>query len=190
MFKKIGFLFIGGLLLVSCGSNASGTKQEVVKSDSTIVVSDDCTNLLNEAKRLDNILLKATAVNNETAEKAMTAFNNFSSNCKTDSLAPIFLVKAGQVAQSVKNYKLAQSFFEKCTEAFPKFKNRGAALFLLAQLYDDSSMLNNEQEAKSIYEKIIKEYPNTPFGDDAKNCLKNLGKTDEQLVEEFLKKNK
>jgi TolA-binding protein len=51
-------------------------------------------------------------------------------------------------------------------------------------------MLNNEQEAKSIYEKIIKEYPNTPFGDDSKNCLKNLGKTDEQLVEEFLKKNK
>jgi tetratricopeptide (TPR) repeat protein len=190
MIKKIGCFLFGGLLFVSCGSNASGTKQEIVNADSSIVVLDDCTNLLNEAKRLDNILLKATVVNNDIAEKAMTAFSNFSSNCKKDSLSPVFLVKAGQVAQSIKNYKLAKSFFEKCTEEFPQFKNRGAALFLLAQLYDDAYMLNNEQEAKSIYEKIIKEYPNTPFGIDSKNCLKNLGKTDEQLVEEFLKMNK
>jgi outer membrane protein assembly factor BamD (BamD/ComL family) len=51
-------------------------------------------------------------------------------------------------------------------------------------------MLNNEAEAKIIYEQIIKEYPQSPFANDAKYCIKNIGKTDEQLVQEFLKKNK
>ena len=61
---------------------------------------------------------------------------------------------------------------------------------MLAQVYDDASMLNNETEAKKIYEQIIKEYPNTAWERDAKVCIKNLGKTDEQLVKEFLKNNK
>lgn len=190
MLTKIGFFITFLTLFISCGSNFSEKKQEVIKADTTIVELDKCTTLLNEAKRLDNILLKATVVNNNIAEQAIKAFYEFASNCKTDTLAPVFLVKAGQVAQSINKYTQAQSFFVKCNEEFPKFKNRGAALFLLAQLYDNSTMLNNESEARTIYEQIIREYPKSPFADDSKACIKNLGKTDEQLVEEFLKKNK
>lgn len=195
MLHKIGF-FVGGLILfVSCGSNSSEKKQEVVNADTAVVDPiaiglDKCTTLFNEAKRFDDILLKATLVNTKIAEQAIKAFYEFANNCKTDTLAPVFLVKAGQVAQSIHKYTQAQSFFIKCTEEFPKFKNRGAALFLLAELYDNSSMLNNESEARTIYEQIIREYPNSPFANDSKASIKNLGKTDEQLVEEFLKKNK
>lgn len=80
--------------------------------------------------------------------------------------------------------------FQKCIVGFPEFKNRGAALFLSAQLYDDPKMLNNEEEAKKLYEQIVKEYPKTAYAKDSKSCIKNLGKTDDELVQEFLKKNK
>ena len=190
MLNKIGFIAASLTLLVSCGSNSSEKKQEIVKADTTVVELDKCTKLFNEAKRFDNILLKATVVNPDIAEKAINAFYDFATNCKTDSVAPVFLVKAGQVALSINKYTQAQSFFIKCTDEFPNFKNRGAALFLLAQLYDNASMLNNESEARTIYEQIMRQYPNTPFANDSKACIKNLGKTDEQLVEEFLKKNK
>ena len=63
-------------------------------------------------------------------------------------------------------------------------------MFLLAQLYDDASMLNDESEARTLYHQIIREYPESPYANDAKACIKNLGKTDEQLIEEFMKKNK
>ena len=190
MLHKIGFLISGFILFVSCGSNTSKKKQEVVKAHTTVVELDKCATLFTEAKRFDAILLKATVVNNNIAEQAINAFYEFASNCKTDTLAPVFLLKAGQVAQSINKYTQAQSFFIKCTDEFPNFKNRGAALFLLAQLYDNASMLNNESEARTIYEQIIREYPKSPFADDSKASIKNLGKTDEQLVEEFLKKNK
>jgi TolA-binding protein len=190
MLYKIGFFIASLTLFISCGNNSSEKKEEIVKADTTVVELDKCTTLFNEAKRFDAILLKATVVNNDIAEQAIKAFYEFSANCKTDTLSPVFLVKAGQVAQSIRKYTQAQLFFVKCTEEFPKFKNRGAALFLLAQLYDNATMLNNESEAKTIYEQIIREYPKSPFADDSKACIKNLGKTDEQIVEEFLKKSK
>ena len=61
---------------------------------------------------------------------------------------------------------------------------------MLAQLYDDATKLNNEPEARTIYNQIIREYPTSSFAEDSKAAIKNLGKTDEELVKEFLKKNK
>ena len=193
MLYKIGSLFFGSLLFISCGSNSSSEKQQIIKTDSVNVNEaplTECETLFKEAKQSDDILLRATVVNPDVAARAIIAFFNYANLCKNDSLAPVFLVKAGQVAQSIGKYSQAQTFFIKCKDDFPKFKNRGAALFLLAQLYDDPAKLNNEEDAAKIYNQIIIEYPNSTFAADAKACIKNIGKTDEQLVQEFLKKNK
>lgn len=192
MLKKTGILISSIIFLYSCGTGNETKKEESLKNDSTksIVIGGDCKMLYLDATRMDSILLKANTVNPNLADQAINAFNNFASTCKDDSLAPIFLLKAGQIAQSVGKFQQSQILLKKCTDEFPKFRNRGAALFLLAQVYDDASMLNNETEAKKIYEQIIKEYPNTAWERDAKVCIKNLGKTDEQLVKEFLKNNK
>ena len=192
MLKKIGILISAVVLLNACGTGEEGKKEEALKNDSTkaLVIGGDCKMLLLDATRMDSILLNANKVNPSLADQAINAFNNFASTCKDDSLAPIFLLKAGQIAQSVGKYQQSQILLKKCVDEFPTFRNRGAALFLLAQVYDDASMLNNETEAKKIYDQIIKEYPNTAWERDAKACIKNLGKTDEQLVQEFLKNNK
>ena len=191
MLDKIGCLIIGVLLFVSCGNNPKVEQQNKdVKKDTATVKLSECETLFKEAKQSDDILLRATIVNPDVAERAIIAFYNFANICKTDSLAPVFLVKAGQVAQTLGKYSQAQAFFVKCKDDFPDFKNRGAALFLLAQLYDDATKLNNESEARTIYHQIIREYPTSTFAADSKACIQNIGKTDEQLVQEFLKKNK
>lgn len=178
------------ITLVSCGEHSDEQKTEEVKIDTVVVNHGNCAIFYRDAKSLDSTLMKETTVNKDLAERAINAFNTYASECMNDSLAPIFLLKAGQVAQSIANYKQAEILLRKCTTAFPNFRNRGAALFLLAQLFDESTMLNNETEAKTIYEDIIKSYPNTAWARDAKASIANLGKTDEQLIQEFLKKNK
>ncbi len=178
------------IVLVSCGGNGDEKKTEVVKTDTVVVNNGNCSSFYRDAKSLDSTLMKETTVKKDLAERAINAFNIYASECMNDSLAPIFLLKAGQVAQSIANYKQAEVLLRKCTTAFPNFRNRGAALFLLAQLFDESTMLNNEAEAKTIYEDIIKSYPSTAWARDAKASIANLGKTDEQLIQEFLKKNK
>ncbi len=179
-------------MVASCNtaSNTSNVSKTAETQQTASFGNLDCLNAFKKAKKNDSILLNATTFNKIEAENAIIAFNEFTSTCKDDSLAPVFLVKAGQVAQSVGKFTQAFSFFEKCINMYPNFKNRGVAMFLLAQLFDDSKMLNNEEEAKTLYEKIIKEYPGTEWAINASACMKNLGKTDEQLIQEFMKKSK
>lgn len=177
-------------LTVSCGSNKTEQENTEAKKDSVLVNHTSCATFYAEAKAVDSVLMTANSLQKDVAERAINTFNQYASECGNDSLAPVYLLKAGQVAQSIGNYKQAEILLKKCSDLFPQFRNRGAVLFVLAQLYDDANMLNNEAEAKKIYEDIIKNYPNTAWERDAKASISNLGKSDEKLIQEFLKKNK
>ena len=52
------------------------------------------------------------------------------------------------------------------------------------------NFLNDDAKAKIIYEEVIAKYPNLSYANDAKAAINNLGKTDEELIKEFEKKNK
>lgn len=189
--KQIIIAFMSMLVLGACNSSSDTIKKEdVVKKDSVVTNTVDCPSLLAKAKHFDSLLLTSEVLNPKLATDAIVVFNEFATNCANDSLAPEFLLKGGQVAQAIKNYSKAEELFKKCTATFPKYKNRGAALFLLARLYDEPTMLNNEVAAKLIYSQIIMEYPKSSYANDAKACMENIGKTDEQIVHEFLKKSK
>ena len=178
------------MMLFSCKNTGEEQLHTAVKKDTLAVADNSCEKYYAQAKASDAVLMRATVLDKMVAAKAVADFNAYASNCKTDSLAPVFYFKAGQVAQAIGNFTQSQAMLNKCINEYPKFKNRGAALFLLAQLYDDPRMMNNEEEAKKLYEQVIKEYPSTPYANDSKAAIQNLGKTDEQLVQEFLKKNK
>ncbi len=178
------------VIAVSCGSDKTEQQTIADKKDTVVINHKSCVTYYAEAKAIDSVLMKATNLQKDVAERAINAFNLYASECGNDSLAPVYLLKAGQVAQSIGNYKQAEILLKKCCDTFPNFRNRGAALFVLAQLYDDVNMLNNEAEAKKIYEDIIKTYTKSAWERDAKASIQNLGKTDEQLIQEFLKKNK
>lgn len=191
MFKQIVYVSIACMMLLSC-NHTEEQKDTVAKKDSlaTPAKGSQCDAYLAQAKASDLILMRALVLDKTVASKAIADFNTYASNCKNDSLAPVFLFKAGQVAHAIGNFTQAQAMLNKCLNEYSDFKNRGAVLFLLAQIYDDPKMLNNEEEAKKLYEQIIKEYPKTPYAADSRSAIQNLGKTDEQLVQEFLKKNK
>lgn len=180
-------IFIG----YSCTNNqveVSNTKVTSIKD--TTAVYDSCTVFLKKALHYDSILLHATQFNKQNAVTSIAVFSQYASVCKNDSLAPVFLIKSGQLSQSIGDYANAKLFFETCYKKFPNFKNRVVALFLVAQLYDNENMLNDEAQAKNIYETIIKDYPTTLWANDSKIAIQQLGKTDEELIKEFEKKNR
>jgi TolA-binding protein len=191
MLKQIALIAATGFMFASCGGNGEVKKEEAAKQDTLVAApSDSCSRLFARAKASDAILMRAVVMDKEVARKAIADFSNYASYCESDSLAPVFYLKAGQVAQAIGSYSQAQAMLNNCLNKYPQFKNKGAVLFLLAQLYDDPKMLNDEPKAKEYYEQIIKEYPKTSYAGDAAASIKNLGKTDEELVQEFLKKNK
>jgi len=193
--RFIGALCLVAFLSISCSNNSAKNSYEdkkIVKPDSNEHLGKnyftDCKKLYAEARRMDSILLTETEINKTSATKAIKAFTDFSSYCASDSLSPVYLIKTAQVARAINNIPQAKLVLERCIETYPSFKNRPAALFLLAQLYDENTYLNNEHEAKKLYEQIINEYPKSDWAMSAKGAISFLGKSDEEILKELKKK--
>jgi TolA-binding protein len=185
------------LFLFSCSTHQDKKNNEEKKStvaDSTRLLEKnyltDCKKLFAEARRMDSILLSQTEVNKSSAVAAIKAFTDFAFYCQSDSLSPVYLIKTAQVARAINNIPQAKLALDKCIETYPSFRNRPAALFLLAQLYDENTYLNNEEEAKKIYQKIIDEYPKSDWAVSAKGAISFIGKTDEEILKELKRKQK
>ena len=139
---------------------------------------------------VDSVLYTQTDVNKETANKAIKAFTDYAYYCGNDSLSPIFLIKTAQIATAVNNYAQAKIVLEKCISDYPKFEGVPTALFLLGSLYDEETYLNNEEEARRLYQQVIDQYPNSPEVESAKGALKFIGMTDREVMKELKKQSK
>jgi len=183
------------ILLSSCGNKKEEVKAQKIADDSILGDAPldpknyfkDCKRLFDHAQEVDSILYTKTEVNKVLANKAIKAFTDYAYYCHNDSLSPIFLIKAGQVAQSINNAPQAKVVLEKCIEEYPNFEGIPTALFLLGQLYDEKIYLNNEEEARRLYTEIVNKYPNSPEAESAKGALRFIGKTDKEIIEELKK---
>lgn len=174
------------LLLAACSSETKHTSSEETTPAQKKVI--DCDSVKRLALKSDSILLSQMEIHEPSARTAIKAFADFANFCPSDSLSPIYLIKCAQVARAIKQVPQAKVVLEKCINDYPQFKNRAAAMFLLAQLYDEVTYLNNEQEAKRLYEQIITEYPKSDWAQSAHGALQFLGKSDAEILKELKKK--
>lgn len=178
--------FLGFVLFtLSCSQPASQSEDGKVSSLDT----SNYYPLFIQAKQLDSTIMEANHLDTELGNKAIQAFSSYATHCKDSTWAPVYLFKAGQIAKAIHDIPKSKMYFEKCIDAYPNFANRAAVMFMLAQLYDEAGLLNNEDEARKIYEKIIFLYPNSEWALAAQAAINNLGKTDEELIREFNQKN-
>ena len=139
---------------------------------------------------MDSVLLQETSVNEQSARKAIEAFTDFAFYCHSDTMSPIYLIKTAQVARAINAIPQAKMALDRCIETYLNSTHRAAALFLLAQLYDEPGYLNDENEARRLYNQVINEYPKSDWAMSAKGAIAFIGKTDAEIVKEFEKKQK
>jgi TolA-binding protein len=82
-----------------------------------------------------------------------------------------------QKFQDEEKPQTAIKLYEEILNFLPNSPNRDKALFLMGFVY--SEQLKDYIKAKEIFEKFIKEYPQSDLKDDAEYLLKNLGKEPE-----------
>ena len=97
-----------------------------------------------------------------------------------DTLAALPLYKAAEVYQALGDYQGAAGIFERIHDDYPEFSKSGEALFMLAFTYDEN--LQDYDRAKELYGQFLEENPNHTFADDTEMLLKNLGKSDEEML--------
>jgi TolA-binding protein len=183
------------LLLPGCGNDKDRVQTATSnKKDSVSRLSKnfyaDCKALLTNARRMDSVLLNETEADAAKGNEAIAAFTDFAYYCKSDSMSPVYLIKTAQVARAVKNIPQAKTALDHCIAEYPSFSNRPAALFLLAQLYEEDNYMNDPQEARRLYQQIIDDYPKSEWAASARGALRFVGKSDQEIMNELKKKNK
>lgn len=97
--------------------------------------------------------------------------------------SPEKLYKAGEIARSIGAYQEALNIYANIESYFPQYEKAPKALFMQAFTYAED--LNDEVQARALYERFIEKYPDDDFVDDAQILLESLGKTDEEIFQQL-----
>jgi TolA-binding protein len=143
---------------------------------------------VNHVKAMEEKMRASKMLDAAVANEAIRAYSEFAFSFPEDSSSADYLFKAGEVATSIGNYQQALIYYKTINDKYPKFNLVVESLYLQGFIYDN--YMNDDNNAREIYTKLIKDYPQHKLAEDAKAAINNLGKTDEQLIEEFKKKNK
>lgn len=166
---------------IACGNEEKPAEQQAPKESPRQL-------FLNQISQYEAKMHKSVVLDPNMASAVVLAYSDFAKNYPKDSLTPDFLFKAGEISTATQQYEQALKYYETITTNYPEFKLAPESLYLQGYLLDN--FLNDEAKAKIVYEMVIAKYPGLPYAADAKAAIKNLGKSDEELIREFEKKNK
>ena len=128
---------------------------------------------------------------NETTNRLDTKVaNDFITSCEAFAKAnvgndksPEYLLKAGETARTLKNFQKGIALYDQVLQQYPEHPKAAQALFLKGFTLDND--MNQTDQAKAIYETFLQKYPNNDFADDTQFLLKNLGKSDDEIIKSF-----
>ncbi len=131
---------------------------------------------------------KAGKVDTASVDDLLNEYQNYTTKYPDDTIGAAYLFKAADFYRYMHKPLKSIGIYEQIYEQYPTVAKRPYALFLQGFIFENE--VGNTTVAKSVYEKFIAEYPNHPIAKDVQVTLNNLGKTPEQLIQEFEEKAK
>lgn len=125
-------------------------------------------------------------INTNNALKFTQVCESFALVFPKDYMAPEYLFKAAEVLKLMKNYNKMITMYDWIYNYFPKYKKASLALFMKGFIIDTE--LAMPEEASKSYELFLKNHPNDSLVNDIKFLLKNLGKSDADILNTITKK--
>jgi outer membrane protein assembly factor BamD (BamD/ComL family) len=155
-----------------------------------ISCNDSKTKSLEKIERLEKQLLDANGNPKDevSAYNLQVEYDEFASRFPDDPKAPDFLYKTATISINLNWGESAVKVLEKFLKMFPNDKRAPEALFFLGFVYDNQ--INDDNKAGTYYNEFLKKYPKNVLARDVEASIRNLGKTDEELIREFERMNR
>ncbi len=138
-------------------------------------------------RSLEDSMYKSEQLNPRVGHAAIKAYTSYQEIYWKDTLCADFLFKAAEIADNLENPVKAIALYQQCHDQYQMFPFRAECLFRIGNIYEYK--LNDFNNAKDYYNDVIKFFPKSPMVESAKAALKNMGKSDADLIREFEKKN-
>ena len=168
------------ILLQGCGG--SGQKGAGGNSDT---LRQSC---INTISALETKLKTASTPDPYTYNLTITAYTKFSDNFPQDTLAPVCLYKAAQMAMSLNQYQRALTILDNAATKYPTFRRLPDCIFLQAFIYDDK--MKDTAKARAKYQEVITKFPQSAYAEQARGAIPLLGLSNEEIIKKFDTKNK
>jgi tetratricopeptide (TPR) repeat protein len=144
--------------------------------------------LFQTVRAIESKLKASPTLETYTGNLAITAYLNYAKYFPADTLSTAFLFNAGNLASNIGQSDKAISIYEEIIAKYPKSRFVPKSLFLEGFLYD--SKMKDTANARKKYMELINNYPNDSLTIQAKQVIKYLGVSDEDLGKKFEEMNK
>lgn len=165
--KKVLIVLAAVMVIAASCNRVVKTTEEDVKKAEAALFNDNMT------------------TNAEAVPTAIEAFSKYAEQNPEAANAEEYLFKAFEVSVNTKqDANQSIDLAERFMKAYPKSDKAPVALFMLASfVYEDQ--LNDLDKARAAYQRILDEYPASPFANDAEASIKHLGMSPEDLIKMF-----
>jgi tetratricopeptide (TPR) repeat protein len=184
--KKI-FYLISSILLLSCGGSENVEITDNENAKDTII--DTFEERTAEVDKYAALVYGDTTLefNPEYAKPLLKAYEVYIKHHSFQAISKLYQFKAGELAKALNKPHVAIKHFNDLMERDPDHEKAPIALFYKAMIIGD--MLHEDDLAKATYQEFIDKYPDHPFVESAKESIKLQGKSLEEIVAGFEKKN-
>lgn len=114
------------------------------------------------------------------------AYVLFAESHPGDTLSADYLFRAADIAMNIGYPQRSIELLTMIQQQYPDFDQIPETYFLMGFVYENN--LNDLEKAGELYRVFIEKFPNHELADDAAVMLEYLGKTPEELIREFEKK--
>src|SRR4051812_36246847 len=140
-----------------------------------------------DAKEKD-LMEKAKTGKADTAavNALLKEYEDYAVRYPEDTLGAVYLFKAADFYRYMHKPLRSIELYSQIYEKYPTVSRRPYALFLQGFIFENE--VGNPHAAEVLYQKFLKQYPEHPIANDVKITLANLGKSPEQMMQEFEEK--
>lgn len=176
------------IFLFSCFNSSEkdiSVEQPTIEKDTII---DTFEERAAEVEKYSAILFSDSLnTNDEVALKLLNAYEEYIHYHSFETISMEYQFRAGELAKALNKPHVAIKHFNGLLERAPNHERAPLALFYKAMVIGD--ILLEHENAKRYYQEFIDKYPTHPLVESAKESIKLQGKSLEEIVEEFEKKN-
>jgi tetratricopeptide (TPR) repeat protein len=126
-------------------------------------------------------------VDKELAAQLLQSYIKFTDTYPMDEHTADYLYKGAGLARGVRLYTRALQMYTRILTDYPDYKKIVETQFLIAFTYDND--IKDIEKAKEAYNLVIEMYPNHEFAVQARERLKTIDLSDEELIELFMQMN-
>ncbi len=144
--------------------------------------------LFQTVRAVESKLKASPTLETYTGNLAITAYLNYAKYFPADTLSTAFLFNAGGLASSTGQYPRAISIYDTVVSKYPHSRLVPECLLVEGFIYDNN--LQDTANSRKKYMELVTRYPNDSLSIQAKQAMKFLGKSADEIGKEFEEQNK